>query len=160
MDRLEEMMHMQYALQRRINGYNIDEQTIGKRVANIKENVLAATDELHELLGETSWKSWTVGDPYINWDPARKEAIDLWHFVMNLFLHLRMSPEQVYEMYMEKNRINHERQSEGYDGIKDKCPQCKRVLADVELREVIVQSPVPRVDIHCPCGRQVGYRPV
>jgi predicted HAD superfamily Cof-like phosphohydrolase len=41
-----------------------------------------------------------------------------------------------------------------------KCPQCQRDLASEVLKEVVVQTPFPRVDIHCVCGRHLYSRAV
>lgn len=40
------------------------------------------------------------------------------------------------------------------------CPQCQRDLTKVDLKEVHVQTPFPRVDLHCPCGRAIRSRAV
>ena len=41
------------------------------------------------------------------------------------------------------------------------CPQCRRNIANnAELREVHVQTPFPRVDVHCSCGRALFSRAV
>lgn len=41
------------------------------------------------------------------------------------------------------------------------CPACKRNLATVDVREVrAVMGALPRVDLHCACGRYLGSRAV
>jgi len=152
------MLNMQRELQRRINGYDIRDQSIELRVANISLNVLACTDELHEALGETSWKPWAKST-FINDEQLKKELIDAWHFLMNLFLHADMNAEEIMKRYAEKQRVNLKRQDDGYDGLTGKCPQCRRDLTDVQLKEVIAQSS-SRVDIHCMCGAYIGSRAV
>ena len=47
-------------------------------------------------------------------EEARKEFIDMFHFVLNIALALGMSDKDIYYMYMEKNEENHRRQDEGY----------------------------------------------
>ncbi|AXH47323.1 deoxyuridine triphosphatase [Microbacterium phage Eden] len=92
-------------------------------------NVTALTDELHELLGETSWKPWAKGD-YVNLTAAKGEAIDALHFLLNLFNVLGMDSEEVQERYYAKRKKNIKRQEDGYDGRSTKCPGCKRALDD------------------------------
>lgn len=92
-------------------------------------NVTAATDELHELLGEIGWKPWAKSR-HINLQAARAEWIDAWHFMMNMALVLGMDAEMIHEMYVTKNAKNLQRQVDGYDGVSTKCPGCKRALDD------------------------------
>jgi phosphoribosyl-ATP pyrophosphohydrolase len=157
-DRLQLMLDMQRELQFRINGYKIEEQDLAQRVANVSLNVLACTDELHEALNETSWKPWADSE-FINDEALKKELIDVWHFLMNLFLHAGMEADEIMRRYAEKHAVNLTRQDVGYDGIAGKCPNCRRDLADVETREVHAKSS-PRIDIHCVCGAYLGSRAV
>lgn len=160
MDRLEEILNAQYLLQRHINGYDIEDQTTAQRIENIKLNVLAATAELHECLAEMSWKPWAKGEPRINHSAAAVEVIDAFHFMLNIMLHLGMTSDTIYDVYMNKNQVNHRRQDEGYDGVSSKCRRCQRDLEDGNLNEVIVQNSFPRVDLHCVCGAYLGSRAV
>lgn len=135
-DLLQRLLAHQAEAQR--NVYNIDPAAlpIGDRVEYIRWNVLALTDELHEMLAETSWKPWAKAD-YVNADKATNELIDALHFLMNLFLVL--APEDrgpdalaadIFDRYERKRAINAERQRKGYDGVDSKCTGCKRALDD------------------------------
>lgn len=95
----------------------------------IKDMVLAATDELHELLAEVGWKPWATSR-HVNRDAAVGEWIDLLHFVLNLGLALNLTGEEVFLKYMSKRQKNIKRQEEGYDGVTTKCPGCGRALDD------------------------------
>lgn len=132
-DRLRDMFARQYELQTDTYGINLHEMTDEQRIQYIKDNVLAATDELHEILAETGWKPWATSK-HINKDAYIGEIIDLWHFVMNLMLatghHPDFLAEQLYFRYVQKNQKNAKRQEEGYDGVAGKCSQCKRALDD------------------------------
>lgn len=130
MDRLEEMLSRQRELQALINGYDMAEQTAVQRIDNIKENVLALTDELHEVLGEMGWKSWAKSR-HINYEAARGEVVDAWHFLMNIMLHLDMSADDLYAGYLRKRAVNEARQVAGYDGVSTKCTGCGRAQDDV-----------------------------
>lgn len=100
-----------------------------RKIEFIKTNVLAATDELHELLGETGWKPWATSR-HINLEAARGELIDVLHFVNNLAIALDMDAEMVAERYHRKSGKNVDRQLAGYDGVSTKCPGCGRALDD------------------------------
>lgn len=158
MDRLAEMLKLQRELQARINGYDVDEQSQEQRIDNISLNVLATTDELHELLKEIGWKPWATSK-HINYVEAQQELVDVWHFVMNLMLHLGMTAEDLWTGYLKKNKVNFQRQDEGYDGITGKCPLCHRDLAEITVKEVKAASS-DRIDFHCVCGRYLGSRAV
>lgn len=92
-------------------------------------NVTALTDELHELLGETSWKPWAKGD-FVNITAAKGELIDALHFLLNLANVLDMDSDEIQERYYAKRAKNAKRQLDGYDGVTTKCPGCKRALDD------------------------------
>lgn len=135
MDRLDEMYESQGKLQELINGYPLDVQSEEQRIANIKENYIAIVQELGEMLNETGWKSWATSR-HINRSEYKKEIIDSWHFLMNLMLHVGMTPDDLYRGYLEKRAINERRQRTGYDGVSTKMPCCQRAVEDVSFTEV------------------------
>lgn len=96
----------------------------------IKDMSLAALDEIHELLNEVGWKPWATSR-HINVVAARGEWIDAWHFMMNLANKLDMDEDLIYNMYYAKAAKNKARHAAGYDGVKEKCPGCKRALDDL-----------------------------
>ena len=128
--KLERMLVLQAGLQKMINGKPIDQFTDAERMEAIRVNVLACTDELHEALGETGWKPWATSN-HINTESFHSELVDAFHFFMNLMLHSGMTAQQLFDGYVAKNRRNWERYKDGtYDGIKGKCPGCKRDYYD------------------------------
>jgi hypothetical protein len=128
--RLTHMLKMQRELQLMYNdGKSIEDFTDEERMAAIRDNVLACTDELHEALAESGWKPWASSN-HLNTDAFRAELVDAWHFFMNLMLHSGMTADDLYQGYVTKNRKNILRQAEGYDGVSTKCPGCKRAFDD------------------------------
>ncbi len=111
------------------------------RTEYIMWNVLAATDELHELLNEVGWKPWATSR-HVNEEAAKGELVDVFHFFMNLSMALHMGPEELMQKYIEKRQINARRQEEGYDGVDGKCPKCKRALDDpaVQCQKVEIRG--------------------
>lgn len=90
----------------------------------------ALESELDELQNETGWKPW-ASSRHVNIDAARSEWIDAWHFMMNLALALGMDEEMIFDMYVAKLKKNVSRHESGtYDGIRGKCPKCKRAYDD------------------------------
>jgi len=117
---LEEMLRKQEELQERL-GYDFSSMTQEEITAYIKEFSIHLTQELHEMLYVLPyfkpWKDYramTVEEYEASMKEARKEFIDLFHFVLNIALALNMSGKDIYDMYMTKNKENHKRQDEGY----------------------------------------------
>ena len=124
MYKLEEMMEVQEAFQKRLDP-NFSKMSVEQRVAFIKEHSIHLNQEVNEMLYELPyfkpWKDYSglmsnqVNDMF---EKAQMELIDAWHFFMNMAIALGMTPEKFYQMYMAKNQENHRRQDEGYTADK------------------------------------------
>lgn len=79
-----------------------------------------AARELEEAIDWFPWKRWSKqpGNKAIPTEElwteehireARMEYVDAFHFFMNGMFELAMTPEMLFEMYFEKNKINAER---------------------------------------------------
>ena len=73
----------------------------------------AIIHEAAELQRTTNWKWWKKPLPF-NQDNAKEELIDIWHFVVQASLELNLTPQQLFLEYVNKNKINFERQKAGY----------------------------------------------
>lgn len=133
-DRLQDIFDRQVSLQR--EAYGLDMEALAAReisevrIQQIKNNVLALTDELHEALNEAGWKPWATSR-HVNERAFQGEIVDALHFLINLYVLGGGTPDTLYDQYREKNDKNRKRQQDGYDGIQGKCPGCKRALDDV-----------------------------
>jgi NTP pyrophosphatase (non-canonical NTP hydrolase) len=97
--------------------YGVDPAALfGDELADyLSMNVLAATDELHELLAECRWKTWQSNRGLISdFDAARSELADVICFVLNLALALDMSGQGITDRIEAAWRKNAQRQEEGY----------------------------------------------
>lgn len=117
---LDKMLQKQEELQERL-GYDFGSMTQEETTVYIKEFSIHLTQELHEMLHVLPYfKPWmdysamTVEEYETGMEEARKEFIDMFHFMLNIALALDMSDKDIYDMYMEKNKENHKRQDEGY----------------------------------------------
>lgn len=126
---LDILFERQKALQVKHMGGNPAELPDDQAITFIKDMTLALTDELHEALAETGWKPWATSR-HINRDAYVGELVDAMHFLINLFLVVDATADEVFARYVEKNVRNAERQQEGYDGLAGKCPGCGRALDD------------------------------
>ena len=126
---LHEIFEKQLALQ--IGSFGGDPANLSdvEKIDYIKSMTLAATDELHEALGEVGWKPWATSR-HINRTAYLGELIDVLHFWVNLCLVVGATPEEIAERYAEKAKRNAKRQADGYDGVTGKCEACKRALDD------------------------------
>lgn len=158
-DRLARMIRMQRELQVKTFGFDFESMTTQQRVDYVKENVLALTDELHELLAETSWKPWAKSE-FLNEDKAFSELVDAWHFMMNIMLAIVIGiddgdvAEHLANAYFEKREVNVKRQEDGYDGQSTKCPECKRALDDTNSVKVRGEAD-GWMHAYCVCGADV-----
>lgn len=129
------MIRQQRELQHRM-GNNFMMMGLPARVDFIKEMYIAAIRELGEALDETSWKSWTAGDPYIMRNAFMGELSDAFQFMLNMWF--AAYPELTNEEFADrmvaileaKLAVNESRRVNGYDGVASKCGQCKRALDD------------------------------
>src|SRR5690606_37348299 len=112
MNKLENIFAMQHQLNARIGDDlgELDEEQQAKWVLNYTR---AMQQELAELVDSVPWKWWAKYQTFDEQN-ARVEVVDLFHFLVSLAQALGMSAEDVYEAYVKKNMVNHDRQDSGY----------------------------------------------
>ena len=74
--------------------------------------------EMAELLDEVNFKWWKNPKP-VDDHAVKEELVDILHFFVSMCLRAGMTPQEMYDIYMEKNRENFNRQlglskKEGY----------------------------------------------
>jgi len=116
MDKLEEIFQMQDALNKRI-GVNLPPPTDDEKAKWILNYTRAMQQELAELTDSVPWKWWAKYQKF-DQQNARVEVVDLFHFLVSLAQVLGMSADDIYQAYLKKNLINHQRQDSGY-AVKD-----------------------------------------
>lgn len=109
-EKLEAMFNMQQALDERIIAERNIDKTLDEWVVAI---TIAMESEIDEIRREVNWKWWKQ-EKEINLDQLQEEVIDLWHFLLSLSRMVGLTPETIFEKYMAKNKINHQRQDGGY----------------------------------------------
>lgn len=121
MDKLEQIMQKQLELQKRL-GTDFSNMTPEERADFMRNHRGYLADELAEALYEMPlyklWKDYSKMSneaEAIQWQKVRMELVDCLHFFVNLLLCAGMTADEVYEMYMAKNKENHRRQDAGYD---------------------------------------------
>ena len=79
-----------------------------------KEYLIAMEDEIAELRSWINWKTWKKDRKEVNVEEVKYEIIDLLHFWVNLCLIWGLTPEEVYQYYVNKKKQNIKRQNSGY----------------------------------------------
>lgn len=107
-DKLEKIFEMQKML---------DQDIIERRGLNeisssqwIQKKVLATISELAELLDEVNFKWWKnpkKEDPKL----IKEELIDILHFFISMCISAGMTAEEMFDIYMDKNKENFNRQT-------------------------------------------------
>lgn len=121
MDKLETMMNMQKSFQEKV-GFNFENMNDIEKSAYIKEMILWTIDEmgeaLHELKYAKHWSkkydTWSLEETQKRRENFKNEMVDSFHFFMNVLLATGMDANELFERYIEKNKINIERQNNGY----------------------------------------------
>lgn len=108
-DRLETIFKLQKGLSEvmKLDRYPKDSE------GRISALCTAIMHEAVELQRTTNWKWWKTPIPFDVYE-AREELIDIWHFVIQASLELKLTPDDILEDYKKKNEINRERQRIGY----------------------------------------------
>lgn len=75
----------------------------------IREVVLCATDELHEVLAEVHWKPWKDSRGIKDAAKYREEMADVLHFILDLYLAAGLTGKDIVVDYMAKHYENIER---------------------------------------------------
>ena len=111
-DKLEEIFRLQEQLNLRI-GVDTVHMNDEQRQQWVLNYCRAMSQEIAELTDSVPWKWWAK---YQKFDPqnARVEVIDLLHFLISIAQVLGMSPDDFYEAYTKKHRVNVARQDAGY----------------------------------------------
>jgi len=111
-DKLEEIFRMQETLNKRI-GVETAGMTEEEKIKWTLNYLRAMQQEMAELTDSVPWKWWAKYQKFDEQN-ARVEVIDLFHFLISIAQVLGMSADDVYQAYLKKNAVNHQRQDTGY----------------------------------------------
>jgi len=112
MDLLEDMFAKQAELNRRI-GVDTPALPEAEQPQWILNYCRAMSQELAELTDSVPWKWWAKYQTY-NKQNARVEIVDLFHFLISLAQVAGLTAADVHRLYVEKNKVNFQRQDSGY----------------------------------------------
>ena len=115
-DRLDELFRLQKELNQRI-GVDTDHMTDAERQRWLLDYTRAISQEIAELVDSVPWKWWSKYQTFDRQN-ARVEVVDMLHFLISIAQVLELSPEEIFEAYAKKHRVNLQRQDSGY-AVKD-----------------------------------------
>ena len=113
-DKLEEIFNLQKELNLRIG---VDSDSICQDDKESAQWVLnysrALSQEVSELIDSVPWKWWAKYQEFDKQN-AKVEVVDLFHFLVSMAQVLGMEASDIYDAYLKKNKVNHDRQDSGY----------------------------------------------
>lgn len=117
MDKLDKI----FAMQKLLNEDIISRRSLQdiSKEEWIQKQTLAMISELSELLDEVNFK-WWKNKKEVDEKLVKEELVDILHFFVSMCLVYDMDANEMFEMYMNKNKENFNRQiglssKEGYD---------------------------------------------
>ncbi len=134
-DTLGDIMSVQKDTQMSVYGYDFSNMSLREIMFFWHANTHALIDEVHEATdalggikdggGNAIWKYWK--QDYSKYGvmkfsdlsendqlECKFEIIDILHFFLNMAISVGMTPQEMYNMYMSKNKENRDRQKRGY----------------------------------------------
>ena len=134
-DPLANILNLQADTQKNVYGYDFENMSLRDIMNFWHMNTHAMIDEIHEATdalggikdgnGNGIWKKWKQS--YSTYDnlkfsdltindqlECKFEIIDMLHFFMNYAVSIGMTPKEMYNMYMSKNKQNRLRQKNNY----------------------------------------------
>jgi dimeric dUTPase (all-alpha-NTP-PPase superfamily) len=111
-DKLEEIFRLQQQLNLKI-GVDTDHLTEEEKIKWVLNYCRAMNQEIAELTDSVPWKWWAKYQKF-DQQNARVEVIDLLHFLISIGQVLGMTPDDFYEAYAKKHKVNLARQDSGY----------------------------------------------
>ena len=111
-DCLDEIFRLQRELNLRI-GVDTTAMTAAQRQQWVLNYSRAMSQEIAELTDCVPWKWWAKYQQFDKQN-AHVEIVDLLHFLVSLAQVMELTPEEIFEAYTKKHRVNLARQDSGY----------------------------------------------
>lgn len=111
-DKLNHIFDLQKNLNKRI-GVDTDKMNEEEKIKWTLNYCRALSQEIAELTDSVPWKWWAKYQKFDEQN-AKIEVVDMFHFLISLAQVLGLTADDVYNGYMEKNKINFARQDSGY----------------------------------------------
>lgn len=110
-DKLKEIFDKQFELQvflDEISNLLVEDIDFKINQERIDKTVLCIVDELFEFLRETNYKYWRI-EKSVSIKHLQDEWIDIFKFVLNLGIHINMTPDKILKGFNNKTKRNYMR---------------------------------------------------
>jgi len=111
-DKLNHIFELQKQLNKRI-GVDTDNMNEEDQIKWVLNYCRALSQETAELIDSVPWKWWAKYQKFDKQN-ARVEVVDMFHFLISLGQVLGLTADDIYNGYLEKNKVNFARQDNGY----------------------------------------------
>lgn len=108
MDKLQKMLDLQKNLDEVLGFTSRPIQT------KINDNFMSGLHEWCELHNLSHWKKWKKKFNEPTNEETLEEFVDMLHFILQYAILRGYTSDIIYEGYIKKNKINHERKKKGY----------------------------------------------
>lgn len=111
-DKLDHIFELQKSLNKRI-GVDTDSMNEEEQIKWTLNYCRALSQETAELTDSVPWKWWAKYQKFDKQN-AKIEVVDMFHFLISLAQVLGLTADDVYNGYIQKNKVNFSRQENGY----------------------------------------------
>lgn len=108
---LQDMLNKQKEFNAKyINFDKLNNETLQKHLLSTIQNIIEELIELQrELPIRKYWSSTCNNIP--DWDNVKIELIDAFHFMLNLFIILKIDADELYNLFLKKHSVNLKRRN-------------------------------------------------
>ena len=111
-DTLGTLFELQKVFQRRLYGIKKLPDNRPEQLPMQVTSLIAEIGEILEL--NQKWKSWKKNPVDYDRNEMLFEVADAFHFLINIALFLDFDADEIFDAFLKKNKINHERQDKNY----------------------------------------------
>jgi dimeric dUTPase (all-alpha-NTP-PPase superfamily) len=106
-DKLDEI----FARQKELDGFIKESRNLEYTFEEwIQKKSLALINEVSELNCEVNYK-WWKNKKELDYGKIKEELVDILHFLIGMCVDSGLTAEETYNIYLDKNRENHDRQT-------------------------------------------------
>ena len=111
MDQSKDKLETIFEMQESLNTFITNSRKINfSKEEWIQKRALALIEEVMEVLNEVNYK-WWKNPKERNDDDLKEELVDVLHFFIGMCIDAGMTAEEMYQIYLKKNKENFDRQN-------------------------------------------------
>lgn len=111
MNQAKDKLEIIFEMQESLNNYISESRGLNfSKDEWIQKRALALIEEVTEVLNELNYK-WWKNPKQRNDDKLKEELVDVLHFFVGMCIDAGMTAEEMYQIYLKKNKENFDRQN-------------------------------------------------